>query len=47
MRLLICQCLQSIPVAPLASYEVSKMANNLPKNRFENIFPCKEVVVII
>ena len=38
---------QSIPTAPLAAYDVSKMPCNLPKNRFENIFPCEEVYVVI
>ena len=39
--------LQSVPAIPLGPYEVSKLPYNLPKNRFENIFPCKVAIIAI
>eukprot|EP00731_Ephydatia_muelleri_P016193 Em0009g617a len=37
----------SVPAIPLGPYEVSKLPYNLPKNRFENIFPYDTSRVIL
>ena len=40
----ICFCVQSLGSEPTASHDAAKLASNGVKNRFTNIFPCKDSI---